>query len=689
MKVAPLAGAGVGVTAAALARRGPGPAEERTGTCRFCLMHCGVKASLEGGALRKVEGDLASRTRGFVCHHGFALTELVHSPERVRRPMIRRGDDFDEVSWDEALGFIADRLDRVRSRFGAQAVALQTGWPFVRHPMVGFFHRFLRAFGSPNVATVSSLCEGALRMGQALTVGTKYSPDFAHAKTLVVWGANPAVTAPPLAHVVANKAAEGALIVIDPVATALAKAATLHLQIRPGTDGALALGLINAVVTRRPPDQGLRTRLEGFDALASLAGEFPLERVAALTSISLATLQRTVELLLADRRVGVWQGLGVEHHVQGVQTVRAITVLEVLCGRFDEMNPAGFVSPVTARFHDEPLPALYRMRTPSPAPPELSVEAVGRAALPLFERYNREAHAELLADAMLNDTPYPVRALVAWGSNPLVTSSNTPRMEAAVRRLELLVTVDPFFSQTAKHSHVVLPASLFAEAVPFEGPAEPLAPRQHEARDDWDILRALAMSCGLGQWFPWPSLREALAAPHVAWMKDDGQQPHPQPDAAPDFGTPTGKAELESTVLRDAGHEPLPRWSELPAVTADFPLTLVTGPRPRARINSQFSASQRLAARLGEAEALLHPDVAHAAGVAHGAPVAVVTASGRVVFRAVVTEDVHRECVVVPAGWATSNANQLTGDVGRDPISGFPAFRSARCRIEAVLTPPA
>lgn len=681
MKVAPLAGAGVTAAALATLHHEPAKPERTHGTCRFCLMHCGLTCTTAAGHLLKVEGDLKSRTRGFLCQHGFSLKELVHSGERVRAPLLRRGSGFEEVSWGEALAFVAQRLDEVKRRHGARALALQSGWPFVRHPLVGFLHRFARALGSPNVATVSSLCEGALRMGQALTVGSKYSADVRRAKTLVLWGANPQITAPPLAHVVAHKADEGRLLVIDPVVTALAKEATLHLQLRPGTDGALALGLIHQVLTKQPPDEALRARLHGLDELAKLASGFPLERVAALTTLPVAQLEHATRLLLEDRRVGIWQGLGVEHHAQGVQTVRAISALEVLCGRFDQVDPSTLVSPVEADFHAQPLPALYRMRTPAPAPPPIFEPAIGREALPLFERYNREAHAELLADAMLENRPYPLRALILWGSNPLVTSSDSRRLARAFEQLELLVTVDPFLTESAAKSDVVLPATTFAECTPFEGPTQPMVPRQHEARDDWDILRDLASATGLGAWFPWTTLRQAIAAPHVPWLEDASQQPRPHPDAPRDFGTPTGKAELFSTVLAEAGHEALPTWEAPDAPTEAFPLILVTGPRPRARINSQFSQSLRIAARMDAAEALLHPEAARAAGIEDGAMVEVESPSGSATFRAVVTDEVHRECVVVPAGWARANANVLTGGVGRDPISGFPAFRSARCRL--------
>ncbi|MFT3710168.1 MAG: molybdopterin-dependent oxidoreductase [Archangium sp.] len=687
-KAAPIALGVAGVTGLALSGRGATTLERTTGTCRFCLMRCGIECVIEDGKLVKVEGDLKSRTRGFVCEHGFALRELVHSHERNQHPLLRKGDAFHEVSWDEALGFIASKLAAVKAKHGARALGIQTGWPFVRHPFVNFLHRFARAFGSPNVATVSSLCEASLRMGQALTVGTKYAAELRKAKTLVVWGANPSVTAPPFAHLIAGKAASGNLIVIDPVKTQLAHEATIHLAIRPGTDGALALGLIKRVLELRPPDAALRERIHGLEELSALAAQFPIERVAELTSLARHDIERVAQVLAHEGPLGIWQGLGVEHHVSGVQNVRAISCLEVLCGRFDAPDPRSLVSPVGAQFHDEPLPALYRMRTPQPAPPPIDARALGRDEFPLFERFNREAQGELWAQAIERGE---IRALVLWGSNAFITSSGSQELEAAAQKLDLLVTVDPFFSESAQRSDVVLPACTFAESPDVDADdehvaAKGLVPVQGSSKPDFDILTAMAHACGLGTYFPWTNFFEAMRAPRVEWMHDDAQQPRPRADARPDFGTPTGKAEFVSTQLVEAGQPGLPEWTPPEEPTTDFPLRLVTGPRPRARINSQFAQSRSVRARMKENELLVHPSVAQRLGLEHARRAAVITQAGRIEVRVTVTKDVHPETVVMAAGWADANANRLIDGKRRDPISGFPAFRSAICRLEP-LTP--
>jgi anaerobic selenocysteine-containing dehydrogenase len=262
-------------------------------------------------------------------------------------------------------------------------------------------------------------------------------------------------------------------------------------------------------------------------------------------------------------------------------------------------------------------------------------------------------------------------------------------MGKALEKLELLVAVDPFLSASAQRADVVLPASTFAESQDIDADDEKVAaaslvPPQGKSWPDYRILRQLAHAMGLAEYFPWETFHEAMSAPHVAWMADEAVQPHPETkDEAPRFGTLSGKAEFVSPLLEKHGQNPLPEWvppTEL--VSAEYPLRLVTGPRPRARINSQFSQSPSVTARMREPEALIHPSVAKKTGVVTGSQVDLVSPHGRITLRAVVTRDVHPECVVMPAGWHQANPNMLISDEKRDPISGFPAFRSGICRLE-------
>ena len=164
IRAAPIAGAGAVALAVGAVTGSPEATQRTSGRCRFCLLHCDLEGRVSGSTLHRVDGDTAGETHGFLCQHGRALPSVVHSPERLRRPLLRHGDRLVETSWAEALGFVAERMQRVRARYGPEAVAFQTGWPLVRHPLMDWIQRLARAWGTPNVASVASLCETSGRM---------------------------------------------------------------------------------------------------------------------------------------------------------------------------------------------------------------------------------------------------------------------------------------------------------------------------------------------------------------------------------------------------------------------------------------------------------------------------------------------------------------------------------------------
>lgn len=689
----PLAGGAAVATTLALSGQGAEASTQTRGICRFCLLHCGVVATTQGQKLVRVDGDLRAKSRGFLCLHGQALREVVHARQRLHTPLIRHGAEFHEATWEEALSLVAAKLNAIKAKYGARAFMVHTGWPLVRHPLVNWLHRLTQAFGTPNLATVASLCESSARMGQALTVGSKYSPHLRRTKTCVLWGADPVRSAPALAPWLASKAEGGHLIVVDPVKSPFAAYRPEHVMVRPGTDGALALGLIHLVIdSGLYPKAFVAEHTQGFEALAELAREYPPERVEALTTVPRAQLLTLARRLATEGPLGIWQGLGVEHHENGVQTVRAISSLEVLCGRFESAEADDAVlTPPGRHFSQEPLPALYRLTTPEPVPAQVTEKPLGADAYPLYDMYNREAQGTLLADAVLDDKPYPIRALMLVASNLFTTGAGTARLKATADKLELLVVVDPFLSASAALADVVLPAATFAESPTIDSAGRTvtaaLVAPQHQAWPDWKIVFALGRALGLERYFPWATLEAAMQKPQVPFMQQPGLQPKPRVEmgASARFGTPSGRVEFDSSLLSAHGYPGLPRWSppsEAP-VTA-FPLRLVTGPRTQAYINSQFHGIPTVEAKAREPDVLVHPKAAGDAGVRHGESVLVVSPHGQVRLTACVTEDVHPEVVVMPAGWESANANLLIDPGLRDAISGFPAFRSGTCRLERV-----
>jgi anaerobic selenocysteine-containing dehydrogenase len=469
----------------------------------------------------------------------------------------------------------------------------------------------------------------------------------------------------------------------------------LHLQIRPGTDGALALGLMNVIVEEGRQNQTYIDRFTlGFDRLRERIGRFDPRRVSEITSLRTEDIQRAARMIASEGPSSIWPGLGVEHHANSTQTIRAITVLSALCGEIDVPGGNHLLKRPKSRREGKPLPALTRMFTPRPVPPPVRALPLGHDEFPLFEMHNRQAQGNLLARAILDDEPYPVRALVQFGSNSMVTGPGNARMRRAAEKLSLMVSVDPFLTESGRLADYVLPAATFAEGPrPPEGRRvvnSPMIEPRHESRSDWDIIRGLAAALALERYFPWPTLEEAMQAPHDPYMLSDRTilaEPTPEAAAPPRFPTASGKIEIYSKTLERFGHDPLPDWNE-PAEESrrrgkDFPFILVTGPRKKTYINSQFRQIPSVRTKVPRPLVEVHPAAARRAGITDGDRVAVVSPHGRIVLHAKITTSIHPECVVVPAGWSDANANLLTSAEELDPVTGFPTLRSGVCRLEA------
>lgn len=677
------AAAAVGVGTAHLLR----PVEaQAAGECRICTMHCGFIATTLGDTVVKVEGDQKSNTRGFLCEHGKAIPELIHTDQRLKRPLKKEGDAFVEIGWDQALREIGERLLSVKAKFGPEALVVQTGWPFVRHPMIHLLHRFCRAFGTPNLATVASLCEASGRMGRSLVYGTNYSVDMRKVRTLLVWGSNPPRTAPPWAYLLTNVKKRGKLVVIDVVKTEIAEKANLFVRVRPGTDAAFALGMIRHILTNNLHAQTfVATQVLGLEELRALAEEWTPERVAEVTGCAKDQVVEVAELFAKQGPGGIWDGLGIEHHRAGVDTVRLVASLVAIC------NYGGGQT-----FHDKPaagaggevLPLVLGIEQQQPVPPPPQKMPVGYEEYPVFCAVHRQAQASLLPRAVLEDRPYPIRAMIHFGCNPAVTTPDSGRLRAAYDKLELLVSVDPFLSESGELADYVLPAATFVEQPMLRWGKErspAIVEPQGQARPDPEILFGLAAQVGLREYFPWQTLQQAFEAPRTVvlddWLKEK-MAPLPEGRAG-NFPTASGKVELASVVLPRFGLPAVPKV-ELPDAKSEvYPLQLVTGPRQRAYINSQFHSLPSITRLLPEPEALIHPERGRGSGLTDGGPVVVVTENGRSVYRAKFTDAVDPEVVVVPNGWpGEANANRLTSTEGLDPISGFPRLRGLVCRLE-------
>lgn len=422
--------------------------------CRLCFAGCGIILHLENGKLVKVDGDPNdSRSQGYLCPKGKAIVELVNAPDRLKYPLKRNGNTWQRISWDEALDVISRNLKEIKKSYGAQAVVIHMGQAGVAQDIRPFIRRFCNVFGTPNFSSAGSQCHMARVIGSTLTFGYLPVPDYKNAVCIIIWGANPSSSSPLTMKSILNAKEKGAeLIVIDPGVTPLAKKTDMHLQIRPGTDGALALGMLNVIIGERLYDKEfIEERTIGFNQLVELLQGYPLKRIEKITGIPVNVIKKSALLYGINKPACIMMGNALEHHTNGIQTIRAISILQAITGNLDV--PGGSILNQGAPLVDISLGKEAN----------LNVKPVGAVEHPLFQEFTHQARANHLSETILSSKPYPVKGMIITGANPVLTWPNAEKTMKALKQLEFLAVMDLFMTENAKVAHMVLPTTTYLE----------------------------------------------------------------------------------------------------------------------------------------------------------------------------------------------------------------------------------
>ena len=666
-----------------------------------CPDTCAWLVTVQDGVATRLVGDPDHPiTRGGLCAKVNPYLERVYSPQRVLYPLRRTGAKgagrFERVSWDEALGDIAARLRAIIEDAGAEAIL-----PFSYLGTMGWIQgasldrRFFARLGATRLER--AVCGGAGSAGVSAVNGTALGMlphDLAHSRFIVIWGGNPIVTNLHLwPRIREAKAAGATVVVIDPVRTRTAAAADWHVQPRPGTDAALALGMMRVSVDEDLHDADYVARYtHGFDALRARLDEYPPERVAELTGVPAEEIVALARAYATTRPAAIRLLIGLEHHANGAMTYRAIACLPALTGAWRHLG--GGLAYFTFDLH------YTAMNWAAVAMPELEDPAV------------REVNMVQLGRALTDPTlAPPIQALIVYGSNPMATMPNQGLVACGLRRDDLLTVVhEQFLTDTARFADYVLPATTQLEHadllwswghayVALNLPA--IAPLG-EAVSTTELFRRLAAHLGLSEPYLYTSdeglIRAALASDHpwlagITWerLRQEGWArlniPEPWvPFAAGGFPTTTGKAEFFSAELAERGADPLPAYVTTAGVDDQFPLALLTGKSEIHFLNSSFANLPRHLKASGEPRLLIHPDDAGRRGIADGDRVRVANARGQLCLRARVAAEVRPGVVAMPSGWWPSlspggqAANLLTPD-GLSDAGGGGDFHDARVEV--------
>ncbi len=425
-------------------------------TCPLCEATCGLEITLRGDRVERVRGDEEDVfSRGFVCPKGTALGELHADPDRLRRPLVRDGDRWRDVAWDEAFAEVERGLGGVWERHGRQALAAYAGNPNV-HNLAGMIalRPLLKALGSRNVFSASTVDQMPKHVSCGYLFGSPGAipvPDLDRTDHLLMLGANPwdsngsLCTAPDFpGRLRALRQRGGKLVVVDPRRSRTARQADEHLFIRPGTDAHFLMGLVHVLFAENRVTPGaLAEHLAGIEAVETMARPFAPEAVAAITGIDEAVIRRTA-LELADAPTAAVYGRIGTHTVEfGTLAAWAVDVLNALTGNLDRTGGAMF-----------PRPAHLRE-----GPPDGRGFGVGRwrSRVRGLPEVMGEFPVATLAEEIETPGEGQIRALLTVAGNPVLSTPNGARLDAALAGLDFMVSVDPYLNETTRHAHVVLP----------------------------------------------------------------------------------------------------------------------------------------------------------------------------------------------------------------------------------------
>jgi len=672
---------------------------------------CGILAHVENGRITKIEGNPDSPlNRGTICAKGLAQIEKLNHPDRIKYPMKRKGErgegKWQRISWDEALETIAEKISEIIKGDGPRAISFAQGTP--KGLELFLLIRLANLLNIPNISTPGNVCHMPRETASTLTCGFFPIPDYDHPPAcVVVWGSNLFQTNEEgiLGSQLKRALDHGAkLIVIDPRKTAVASRADLWLQPRPGTDLALALGILRAIVDKDLYERAfVEGWTKGFPELKEHLQQYPLEKVSDITWISKEKIIEMAHLFSQTKPASIQWGNALEHNPSSFQCARALLILMAITGNLDA--PGGNVN--------RPGPPIMR-------PGELVQikkfpDKKEKILSPEFRLSTMMGFvpSQLIVKAILTEKPYPIRMMYIQGGNPLLSYANSMETFEAMKKLHFLAVSEIFLTPTAQLADIVLPAATnfeFDDIGHFGLPhgfilARPkIVEPMEESWPDSKILNELGKRLGYGQYF-WKDMRECLdeILNPVGMTYDDfksigilkGKWEYRGYEKK-GFNTPSGKVEIYSQQLKEWEYDPLPSYQDLPEspLFKEYPLIFTSAKDP-FYFHSAYRNISSLRKLSPEPIVLIHPDTAAHLGIDEGDWVSVETKQGTIRQKAKLNTEIDPRVVVISfgwwfperndlelSGWKESNLNILTNnDPPYDPAIGSTSLRAVPCRI--------
>lgn len=679
--------------------------EEKKSICTWCKGECGVIVRVKDNHLVNVIEDpdwprkVWPATRA--CVRLKAAREWFYHPERLNFPLKRAGERgegrWQRVSWDQALDEIAGKIASIKKQYGAEAFSSSVGTGY-RTDEPSRTH-FMQLLGSANAPGQSTICFGPRSVMADVIAGNFHNYAIRPmTKCVVLLGVEPLISRPLIAKVMLEAIKNGAkLITLDPRRTRSAAMSDVWLQLRPGTDCAVLMGMINVIISEELYDREFVDKYcYGFDKLKERAAKYPPQVAEGISSVPAARIVEAARMY-ASSRPGIFiEGMGVEHLQNDTEVLHARWILAALTGNIDVPGGEEFYGP-------HPQIKTFSEITSARMSQKAKDRMIGEGKYGLFSwkgyslvagatskvwgkpvgvpMVQARCHGPMLYRAMATGQPYPVRAMITLASNPMVTQGNTKVVYKGLKSLDLYVVVDFWMTPCAELADYVLPAACWLERpilwdfntysscmIAGEAALPESIPDEYDHRRDFDFWRGLGIRMGQAEMWPWKTLEEC----YDEQVKPTGMTHNEYVNKIrcgykalkyrkyeqTGFGTPTGKVELYSTILEKLGYDPLPEYHE-PTETRisqaelakEYPLTLITGGRVREFYHSEWRQIDSVRKRHPDPLVQIHPGTAAKLGIQEGDWVWIETPRGRVRNKATLFDGMAPDIVHTEHGW--------------------------------------
>jgi len=685
--------------------------------CFMCTVRCPIQVLVANDDVVWIQGNPhVPGIEGALCAKGSAGLALLHDLERPQYPMIRTGErgagQWRRASWDEALDYVADRLKAVIAEHGPQSVVFGERTNLNTH----ISKTFMKALGSPNHFTHDALCKGSVNTAfRSLTGYTdaEMGIDYANVRHIVMYGRNlfEALEIKPINNLLSAMEKGAKLTYIDPRVSVTATKADRYWMVRPGTDLAINYALIHTILKERLYDVDyVRRWVTGLPELQAFVEPYTPEWAEKETGIpagEIAALAR--EAAEVKPAVVFHYGYRGAHHVNEIYLRRSLVILNALLGSieakgglFVKKGPKAAGRGDVGKYVSQGFPKISAPR----------FDGSGREAFPLADASH--GNPQMLAKAIESEDPYPIKALIANRFEPLQSIADAAATRRALNKLDLIVAIDVNYSEFAWYADVILPESIYLERADSIQVAAGLKPQlfirrqavspRYDTRPAWQILKDLATRLGLGQYFPYETIEDiwnfqlkemgvkledfdakgfvALTDKTLLWDRAKGLK----------FKTPSGKIELVSSLLEQAGFPSFAPYEPVPA-PPEGSFKMMVG-RCAAHTHVSTQNNVMLHELVPENELWLHSDPAGQLGVKDGQLVEVVSPVGTGKIKAKVTEFIHPEAVFMLHGFGKTVPAQtrcylkgasdaLLQENISDHVGGSPALDETMVKVKA------